>query len=179
MELARRRGREVLTSEEVAASVNTNAVIVRRSLGDLQRAGLVRARRGNGAGYSLARSATEITLLDVWLAVSPEPLLALHHGEPNPECPVGRGMLDADVPCQRHGGGRHHALHGEAHRAPLSVRAGLPVRCGPTGEPLQLADVGASRTAGKGRQSMQRTRTATCIHWAPPVSQSMTVNSAR
>ncbi|MEU4678427.1 Rrf2 family transcriptional regulator [Micromonospora sp. NPDC023737] len=92
MELARRRGREVLTSEEVAASVNTNAVIVRRSLSDLQRAGLVRARRGNGAGYSLARSATEITLLDVWLAVSPEPLLALHHGEPNLECPVGRGI---------------------------------------------------------------------------------------
>ncbi|RKN33837.1 Rrf2 family transcriptional regulator [Micromonospora musae] len=92
MELARRRGREVLTSEEVAASVNTNAVIVRRSLGDLQRAGLVRARRGNGAGYSLARSATEITLLDVWLAVSPEPLLALHHCEPNLECPVGRGI---------------------------------------------------------------------------------------
>ncbi|MEU5565561.1 Rrf2 family transcriptional regulator [Micromonospora musae] len=92
MELARRRGREVLSSEEVAASVNTNAVIVRRSLGDLQRAGLVRARRGNGAGYSLARSATEITLLDVWLAVSPEPLLALHHGEPNLECPVGRGI---------------------------------------------------------------------------------------
>ncbi|SBV24750.1 transcriptional regulator, BadM/Rrf2 family [Micromonospora krabiensis] len=92
MELARRRGREVLTSEEVAASVNTNAVILRRSLGDLQRAGLVRARRGNGAGYCLGRPATEITLLDVWLAVSPEPLLALHHSEPNLQCPVGRGI---------------------------------------------------------------------------------------
>jgi Rrf2 family protein len=92
LELARRRGREVLTSEEVAASVNTNAVIVRRSLGDLQRAGLVAARRGNGAGFSLGRPAREITLLDVWLAVSPEPLLALHHAEPNLECPVGRGI---------------------------------------------------------------------------------------
>jgi Rrf2 family protein len=92
LELAGRRGREVLTSEEVAASINTNAVIVRRSLGDLQRAGLVRARRGNGAGFSLGRPATEITLLDVWLAVSPEPLLALHHSEPNLECPVGRGI---------------------------------------------------------------------------------------
>jgi Rrf2 family protein len=92
LELARRRGREVLTSEEVAASINTNAVIVRRSLGDLQRAGLVRARRGNGAGFSLGRPATEITLLDVWLAVSPEPLLALHYSEPNLECPVGRGI---------------------------------------------------------------------------------------
>ncbi|GAB3841813.1 Rrf2 family transcriptional regulator [Dactylosporangium cerinum] len=92
LELARRRGRAVLTSEEVAASVNTNAVIIRRSLGDLQRAGLVTARRGNGAGFSLRRPATTITLLDVWLAVSPEPLLALHHSEPNLECPVGRGI---------------------------------------------------------------------------------------
>ncbi|WP_376808446.1 Rrf2 family transcriptional regulator [Catellatospora aurea] len=92
MELARRRGREVLTSEEVAASVNTNAVVIRRSLGDLQRAGLVSARRGNGAGFSLGRPAAQITLLDVWLAVSPEPLLALHHSEPNLECPVGRGI---------------------------------------------------------------------------------------
>ncbi|GAA0580708.1 Rrf2 family transcriptional regulator [Paractinoplanes ferrugineus] len=92
LELARRRGREVLTSEEVAASVNTNAVIVRRSLGDLQRAGLVRARRGNGAGFSLGRSAAEISLLDIWLAVSAEPLLALHRSEPNLECPVGRGI---------------------------------------------------------------------------------------
>jgi Rrf2 family protein len=92
LELARRHGREVLTSDEVAASVNTNAVIVRRSLGDLQRAGLVTARRGNGAGFSLGRPATEITLLDVWLAVSPEPLFALHHSEPNLACPVGRGI---------------------------------------------------------------------------------------
>ncbi len=82
----------MLTSDEVAASVNTNAVIVRRSLGDLQRAGLVTARRGNGAGFSLGRPAGEITLLDVWLAVSPEPLLALHSSEPNLQCPVGRGI---------------------------------------------------------------------------------------
>ena len=85
----------VLTSEEVAASVNTNAVIVRRSLSDLQRTGLVQARRGNGAGFSLGRPASEITLLDVWLAVSPEPLLALHHSEPNLECPVGAGIRPA------------------------------------------------------------------------------------
>ncbi len=61
-------------------------------IGDLQRAGLVTARRGNGAGFSLGRPAAEITLLDIWLAVSPEPLLALHHCEPNLECPVGRGI---------------------------------------------------------------------------------------
>ncbi len=93
--LAHSRGRAVLTSDEVAASINTNPVIVRRSLGDLQRAGLVVARRGTGAGWRLSRPPGEISLLDVYAAVSPEPLLALHHSEPNLECPVGFGIRPA------------------------------------------------------------------------------------
>ncbi|GIE81877.1 Rrf2 family transcriptional regulator [Actinoplanes philippinensis] len=95
LELARQRGRPWLTSDEVAASVKTNPVILRRSLGDLHKAGLVRSRRGAGAGFSLARPAEEITMLDVWNAVSPEPLLALHRTEPNQECPVGAGIKPA------------------------------------------------------------------------------------
>jgi Rrf2 family protein len=93
--LAHHRGREVLTSDEVAASINTNPVIVRRSLGDLQRAGLVAARRGTGAGWRLSRPPGEISLLDVYAAVSPEPLVALHHSEPNLLCPVGYGIRPA------------------------------------------------------------------------------------
>jgi Rrf2 family protein len=92
---AHRQGREVLTSDEVAASINTNPVIVRRSLGDLRRAGLVRARRGTGAGWRLSRPPVEISLLDVYAAVSPEPLVALHHTEPNLLCPVGSGIRPA------------------------------------------------------------------------------------
>ena len=38
--LAQQRGHAVLTSSQVAASVNTNPVIIRRCLGDLRRAGL-------------------------------------------------------------------------------------------------------------------------------------------
>ena len=93
--LAHHRGREVLTSEEVAASVNTNPVIIRRSLGDLRRAGLVDVRHGAGAGWSLARPPEEITLLAVYEAISPDPLFALHHSEPNLECPVGLGIRPA------------------------------------------------------------------------------------
>lgn len=95
MALARRRGQELLTSDEVAASVNTNPVIIRRSLGDLRRAGLVEVRRGAGAGWSLAREPQDITMLDVYDAVEHEPLFALHHSEPNLECPVGRGIRPA------------------------------------------------------------------------------------
>lgn len=93
--LAERRGRRVLTSIEVAASVNTNPVIIRRSLGDLRRAGLVDVRHGAGAGWSLARAAEEITLLEVYDAVGEEPPFGLHHTEPNLECPVGYGIRPA------------------------------------------------------------------------------------
>jgi Rrf2 family protein len=93
--LAQRRGTDRLTSEQVAASVNTNPVIIRRSLGDLNRAGLVRVRRGAGAGWSLCRPPERITLLDVYVAVEREPLFALHHTEPNLRCPVGRGIRPA------------------------------------------------------------------------------------
>jgi Rrf2 family protein len=92
MALARERGLVWITSDQVAASVNTNPVIIRRSLGDLRRAALVEARRGAGAGWSLAREPREITLLDVYNAVEHEPLFAMHRTEPNLECPVGHGI---------------------------------------------------------------------------------------
>jgi Rrf2 family protein len=93
--LAQQQGRDRLTSDQVAASVNTNPVIIRRSLGDLRRAGLVRVRRGTEAGWSLARRPEDITVLEVHDAVTPEPLFAMHHTEPNFECPVGRGIQPA------------------------------------------------------------------------------------
>ncbi|HEU0239256.1 MAG TPA: Rrf2 family transcriptional regulator [Mycobacterium sp.] len=92
MALAQERGQELMTSEQVAASVNTNPVIIRRSLGDLRRAGLVDVRRGAGAGWRLARDPGEITLLDVYDAVEHEPLFAMHRSEPNLQCPVGYGI---------------------------------------------------------------------------------------
>jgi Rrf2 family protein len=92
MALARDRGVEWMTSEQVAVSVNTNPVIIRRSLGDLHRAGLVDVRRGAGAGWSLVRDPGQITLLDVYDAVEQEPLFAMHRSEPNLACPVGYGI---------------------------------------------------------------------------------------
>lgn len=95
MTLAQRRGQELLTSDQVAASVNTNPVIIRRSLGDLRRAGLVEVHHGAGAGWSLARAAQDISLLDVYDAVEQQPLFGMHRTEPNLECPVGRGIRPA------------------------------------------------------------------------------------
>ena len=47
---------------------------------------------GREAGWSLARRPDDITVLEVYDAVAPEPLFAMHHTEPNLECPVGRGI---------------------------------------------------------------------------------------
>jgi Rrf2 family protein len=93
--LAQRQGYDLLTSDQVAASVNTNPVIIRRSLGDLRRAGLVHVRHGAGAGWGLARAAEQITLLDVYDAVGQEQPFGLHHTEPNLQCPVGKGIRPA------------------------------------------------------------------------------------
>ncbi len=95
MALAQRRGQAVLTSDQIAASVNTNPVVIRRSLGDLGRAGLVQVRHGAGAGWSLARPPEEITLLEVYDAIGQESSFGLHHTEPNLECPVGKGIRPA------------------------------------------------------------------------------------
>lgn len=93
--LYQRQGHEVATSEQIAPSANTNPVVIRRLLGDLRRAGLVESRRGVGAGWSLARDLESITLLDVYEAVEPGPLFALHRATPDPGCVVGHGIQPA------------------------------------------------------------------------------------
>ncbi|MFE9884234.1 Rrf2 family transcriptional regulator [Streptomyces scopuliridis] len=92
IELHRRQGHEIATSEQIAGSVNTNPVVIRRLLGELREAGIVESRRGAGAGWTLARGLDVITLLDVYDAVEPSPLFAMHRAEPNLDCPVGFGI---------------------------------------------------------------------------------------
>ncbi|PVE08569.1 Rrf2 family transcriptional regulator [Streptomyces scopuliridis] len=92
IELHRRQGHEIATSEQIAGSVNTNPVVIRRLLGELREAGIVESRRGAGAGWTLARGLEAITLLDVYDAVEPSPLFAMHRAEPNLDCPVGFGI---------------------------------------------------------------------------------------
>jgi len=90
--LAMFEGGEPLSSGYMAGSVNTNAVVVRRVLGALREAGLVRSQEGSGGGWYLARSPREISLLDAYLAVEGDPLFSLHNRQPNPACPVGKNI---------------------------------------------------------------------------------------
>lgn len=79
-----------VTSEEMARSINTNPVVVRRVLSDLRRAGLVDTKRGVGGGVTLARRADTITLRDAWEAVEEgEEIFGRHPSGPNPCCQIG------------------------------------------------------------------------------------------
>lgn len=90
--LYQRRGHDVATSEQIAASVNTNPVVIRRLLSELRKAGLTDSRRGAGAGWTLSRDLAGITLLDIHEAVGSGPVFALHRSTPDPECVVGHGI---------------------------------------------------------------------------------------
>jgi Rrf2 family protein len=87
-------GEETLKSEMIAGSVNTNPVVIRRILCALARAGLVSSQTGAAGGTRLARPAGEITLREVYRAVEPRVIFAMHRQPPNPHCPVGKGIED-------------------------------------------------------------------------------------
>jgi Rrf2 family protein len=74
------------TSEDLAGSVNTNPVVVRRILGALAEAGIVEGRGGRNGGYRLAREPRAITLDKVLRAVEPDGILGIHENAPNRAC---------------------------------------------------------------------------------------------
>lgn len=79
-------------SEYLAASVNTNAVVIRRLLGQLHQANLVVSQTGASGGSRLAKSADEMNLSEIYRAVSCGEVFALHAKSPNQDCPVGRNI---------------------------------------------------------------------------------------
>ncbi|OBZ17265.1 Rrf2 family transcriptional regulator [Bacillus sp. FJAT-26390] len=96
IEMEHDKSQPYISSELIARSVNTHAVFIRRILSALNKAGLVEVRRGGvNGGWILAKSAEDITLLDVYDAVEEKPLNGLHHSEPNRACPIGRGIQPA------------------------------------------------------------------------------------
>ena len=78
-----------VTSTFLAASVNTNPVIIRRLLLALQRAGLVETSKGARAGSRLCRSPRRIDLGEVYRAVETSEPFAQPSRKPNAACPVG------------------------------------------------------------------------------------------
>jgi Rrf2 family protein len=82
-------GEEPLKSEQVAESVNTNPVVIRRMLCELAEAGLVVSQTGSLGGSRLAGDPDKTTLLDVYQALECGGVFSLHRQPPSRDCPVG------------------------------------------------------------------------------------------
>ncbi|WP_313407478.1 Rrf2 family transcriptional regulator [Aeromicrobium sp.] len=88
-------------SEELAGSAAVNPVHVRKVLGPLRAAGLVRSRAGAHGGWELAADPGDVTLARVWrLLQGDDPVLGIHG--PNPACAVGGSIQGVLVDLDRH-----------------------------------------------------------------------------
>lgn len=76
------------TSETIAQMLNTNPVVVRRTLGELREHGIVESEGGRGGGWKLIKPLDEITVLDVQRALREGSLLPAPVSRDHPTCPV-------------------------------------------------------------------------------------------
>jgi len=80
------------TSETLAGMLNTNPVVVRRTMAGLRTHGLVTSEKGHGGGWALARPLAEISLLDIYRALGDPPLFAIGLADDDPRCPIERAV---------------------------------------------------------------------------------------
>ena len=80
-----------LTSEQIAASVGTNASYIRKIIGLLKKEGIIESHRGV-SGFTLKPKAEKLTLLQIFQAVNETrtPRIFDIHQNPSDECIVGR-----------------------------------------------------------------------------------------
>jgi DNA-binding IscR family transcriptional regulator len=66
-----------VTSEVLANAMQTNPVVIRRTMAGLREQGYVRSTKGHGGGWTLDCDLSQVTLLDIYIALGRPPLLAI------------------------------------------------------------------------------------------------------
>ena len=85
---------ETMDSQELAESVNTNPVVIRRLLMGLRRARLVETYTGKHGGTKLGKKPAQISLLEVYDAVQPRPVIAINERQASKHCRVSCNMRE-------------------------------------------------------------------------------------
>lgn len=88
--LLNKAGDELLSSDFIAGSLNTNAALVRKEISNLRNHGFIASKEGKGGGYALGKPAAAISLADIYKTVKISAILGTSKNQPNPACPVGR-----------------------------------------------------------------------------------------
>ena len=95
-----------ITSETLGAMMDTNPVVIRRTLGGLRDAGIVAAGKGHGGGWSLASDLDEVSLADVYESLGVASAFGIGLREEAPRCPlereVNRAVGDALAEAEAH-----------------------------------------------------------------------------
>ena len=86
-------GKIPLSSENIASSIETSPVIVRKLMSELRKAGLIETTHGS-PNPKLAKEPANISLLDVYYAVEGDKKLFEIDKKTNPECIVGGNIQD-------------------------------------------------------------------------------------
>lgn len=77
-----------LTSDELAQFLQTNAVVVRRTLAGLRERGYVGSEKGHGGGWVITADLHKLTLHDVYESVGSPTVFAMGNRMDHPECLV-------------------------------------------------------------------------------------------
>ena len=83
---------EVIGSQTLAASVNTNPVVVRRLLLALRGARLIETFPGKHGGAQLRKKPSQISLVDIYDAVEARPVIAVNERKALKRCDVSCNM---------------------------------------------------------------------------------------
>lgn len=92
LHMAERRD-QPMTSEQMAACVGTNAVVIRRTFAGLREAGIVTSVKGHGGGWRLARPPEAVSIAEIQQALG-ERVLSLTDEEP-PRCLLLQAVVRA------------------------------------------------------------------------------------
>ncbi|WP_434277407.1 Rrf2 family transcriptional regulator [Acinetobacter sp. CE-15] len=82
------REKKPFTSEQISIMLDTNPVVVRRTMSGLKKAGFVHADKGPGGGWTLVQALEEISLFDIYQAVGEPTIFAIGNEQETPNCLV-------------------------------------------------------------------------------------------
>jgi DNA-binding IscR family transcriptional regulator len=77
-----------MTSAELSKCMDTNPVVVRRTMAGLREAGFVSSEKGHGGGWEIACDLHKVTLKDIYDALGSPSLLAIGINLENSQCLV-------------------------------------------------------------------------------------------
>ncbi len=84
--------RDAIPSEKLATAMNSNPVVVRRTMAGLRDAGLVTSEKGHGGGWRLSCNPEHTTVLDVYRALGSPRLFAMGNRCETPTCLIEQAV---------------------------------------------------------------------------------------